>query len=57
MWIVNLSFTPNDSTENILKGRYMQLEALEPLFKFFYTFVSKHFSSSRLKYPGKIADK
>ena len=31
----------------------MQLHALVPLFKIFYTFVSKNFSSCRLKFPGK----
>ena len=31
----------------------MQLHALEPLFKIFYTFVSKKFSSCQLKFPGK----
>ena len=31
----------------------MQLHVLEPLFKIFYTFVGKNFSSCRLKFPGK----
>ena len=31
----------------------MQLHVLEPLFKFFYTFVCKKFSSCQLKFPGK----
>ena len=31
----------------------MQLQALEPLFKIFYTFVCKNFSSCRLKFPEK----
>ena len=35
----------------------MQLHALEPLFKIFYTFACKNISSCRLKFPGKIADK
>ena len=35
----------------------MQLHALEPLFKIFYTFFCKNFSSCRLKFPWKIADK
>ena len=32
-------------------GRHMQLHALEPPFKIFYTFVGKKFSSCRLKFP------
>ena len=35
----------------------MQLHVQEPLFKNFYTFVCKNFSSCRLKFPGKTADK
>ena len=31
----------------------MQLHALEPPFKMFYTFVGKKFSSCRLKFPGE----
>ena len=31
----------------------MQLHVLEPLFKIFYTFASKNFSSCRLKFPGR----
>ena len=35
----------------------MQLHALEPLFKIFYTFVCKLFFSSCWLKTGKIADK
>ena len=35
----------------------MQLHALEPLAKIFDKFVCKSFSSYRLKFPAKIADK
>ena len=31
----------------------MQLHALEPLFKIFYTFVCKKFSSCQLKFPAE----
>ena len=31
----------------------MQLQAVEPLLKIFYTFFCKNFSSYRLKFPGK----
>ena len=31
----------------------MQLHALEPPYKIFYTFVCKNFSSRRLQFPGK----
>ena len=45
IWIVTYIFTPNDSSEKI-RGRYMQLYALQPLLKIFYTFACKRF-------PGK----
>ena len=35
----------------------MRLHALEPLFKVFHTFALKNFSSRRLKFSGKIANK
>ena len=35
----------------------MHLHALEPHFKFFYTFVCKNVSSCRLEFSAKIADK
>ena len=35
----------------------MQLHALEPLFKISDKFVCKNFSSYRLKFASKIADK
>ena len=35
------------------EGHYMQLQALGPLLKFRYTFVSKNLSSCRLEFPGK----
>ena len=31
----------------------MQLHALDPPYKIFYTFVCKNFSSCRLQFPGK----
>ena len=34
----------------------MQLQALEPLFKIFCTFVCKKLSSCRLNFPAKIDD-
>ena len=38
-------------------GCYVQLHAVEPLFKTFYAFVCKNFSGCRLIFPKKIANK
>ena len=40
------------STEKI-RGHYMQLHVLEPVFKILYLFVCKNFSSCPLKFPWK----